>query len=87
MQWISDRLAMRRSIPAATALAVITTVAFAQNVPARSDKPAAGPVQGDDAMTDVDPELLARCKREAAQKKLRGGERTTFMNACVEPED
>jgi hypothetical protein len=38
-------------------------------------------------MTDVAPEVLARCKREAAQKKLTGSDRTTFMNACVDPED
>ncbi|MCJ2099299.1 PsiF family protein [Methylobacterium sp. E-046] len=38
-------------------------------------------------MTDVDPEVLARCKREAAQKKLKGAERATFMNACIELED
>jgi hypothetical protein len=38
-------------------------------------------------MTDVDPEVLARCQREAARKKLKGPDRTTFMNACVEPEE
>ena len=78
---------MRRPILAATAFAGFTTVVLAQNAPAPPDKPGTGSAQGDDTMTDVDPELLARCKREAAQKKLRGAERTTFMNSCVEPED
>jgi hypothetical protein len=88
MQWSSGRMAMRRSILAATAFAALTTAALAQNLPAPAQKPAAGaPPGGDDTMTDVDPELLERCKREAAQKKLKGAERATFMNSCVEPED
>jgi hypothetical protein len=74
---------MTRSILVATGLAILTATAFAQGTPAPADRPMAG----EDAMTDVDPELLARCKREAAQKKLKGSERATFMNACVEPED
>ncbi|MCJ2067350.1 PsiF family protein [Methylobacterium sp. J-030] len=78
---------MRRSILAATALAALITSTLAQNAPAPADKPGTGSVQGDDTMTDVDPELLAGCKREAAQKKLKGAERATFMNTCVEPED
>jgi hypothetical protein len=79
---------MTRSILVATGLAILTATAFAQGTPAPADRPAAGTTQGgEDAMTDVDPELLARCKREAAQKKLKGSERATFMNACVEPED
>ena len=79
---------MRRSILAATALAVVATAALAQGGSPPAEKATAGSVQGsDDTMTDVDPEVLARCKREAAQKKLKGTERATFMNACVEPED
>lgn len=78
---------MRRSILAATSLAALATAALAQNAPAPADKPATGSVQNEDTMTDVDPEVLARCKREAMQKKLKGSERATFMNACVEPED
>ncbi|MCJ2126432.1 PsiF family protein [Methylobacterium sp. J-077] len=78
---------MKRSILAATALAVLTTAALAQNAPAPADKPVTGSVQSEDTMTDVDPEVLARCKHEASQKKLKGSERFTFMNACVEPED
>ena len=78
---------MRRSILTATAFAVLTTAALAQNAQAPADKPATGSVQSEDTMTDVDPEVLARCKREASQKKLKGAERSTFMNACVEPED
>ena len=79
---------MRRSILAATALLALASAALAKSVPAPAEKPAAGsPPNSDDAMTDVDPEVLARCKREAAQKKLKGAERATFMNACVEPED
>jgi hypothetical protein len=81
-------MAMRRWILAATAFLALAPAALAQNVPAPAEKPTAGsPPSGDDTMTDVDPELLARCKREAAQKKLKGAERATFMNACVEPED
>ncbi|MGH1570470.1 PsiF family protein [Methylobacterium sp. P31] len=69
-------------------LAALTIAALAQSAPAPAEKPAAGPGESsDDAMTDVDPDLLARCKREAAQKKLTGADRQTFMNACVEPED
>ncbi|MGH1592286.1 PsiF family protein (plasmid) [Methylobacterium phyllosphaerae] len=79
---------MRRSILAATAFLALAPAALAQHVPAPAEKPDAGsPPSSDDAMTDVDPEVLARCKREAAQKKLKGAERATFMNACVEPED
>jgi hypothetical protein len=79
---------MRRSILAATALAVLTTATLAQGSPSPVEKPETGSVQsGDDAMTDVDPEVLARCKREALQKKLKGPDRATFMKACVEPED
>ena len=78
---------MRCTILTATAFAVLATTALAQNAPAPSDRPAVGSVQGDDTMTDVDPEVLARCKREAAQKKLKGSDRAIFMNACVEPED
>jgi hypothetical protein len=80
---------MRRFIFAAAAsLAAFVTSASAQRAPVPAEKPAAdSPQNSDDAMTDVDPEVLARCKREAAQKKLRGVDRKTFMNACVEPED
>lgn len=78
---------MRRSILAVTTFAAFTTAALAQNAPAPAEKPAAGAVQSDDTMTDVDPEVLARCKREAAQKKLKGSDRTSFMNTCVEPKD
>lgn len=79
---------MRHLLLAATALAALITAALAQAVPAPAEKPSAGsPQSGDDAMTDVDPEVLARCKREAAQKKLKGSERATFMSACVEQED
>ncbi|MCJ2067488.1 PsiF family protein [Methylobacterium sp. J-030] len=66
---------------------VLATGALAQNAPVPMERPATGSGQNDDTMTDVDPEVLARCKREAAQKKLKGSERATFMNACVEPED
>ncbi|MCJ2126903.1 PsiF family protein [Methylobacterium sp. J-077] len=31
--------------------------------------------------------MLAPCKREASQKKLKGAERATFMSDCIEPED
>ena len=79
---------MRRSILAATAVVLVATAALAQGGSPPAEKSTAGSVQGsDDTMTDVDPEVLARCKREAAQKKLKGAERATFMNACVEPED
>jgi hypothetical protein len=51
---------MRRSILAATTLAVLATAALAQNSLAPMEKPAAGsPQNGGDAMTDVDPEVLA----------------------------
>lgn len=79
---------MRFSVLAATALAAFATTAFAQGTPSPAAKPESGSTQsGDDAMTDVDPEVLARCKHEAVQKKLKGADRRTFMNACVEPED
>ena len=79
---------MRRSILVAVTLAALTTSVFALGAQAPAEMPTAGVVQGgDDAMTDVDPDLLLRCKREAAQKKLVGPARATFMNACVEPED
>jgi hypothetical protein len=78
---------MGRSILAAIALVALATGALAQNAPAPADKPATGSVQNEDTMTDVDPEVLARCKREATQKKFKGSDRTTFMNTCVEPED
>jgi hypothetical protein len=69
------------------ALVALATSALAQNAPVPTERPATGSVQNDDTMTDIDPEVLARCKREAAQQKLKGSERATFMNACVEPED
>lgn len=79
---------MRRLILAATGFVALTIPALAQHALAPAKKPGQGsPQSGDDAMTDVDPDVLARCKREAAQKKLKGTERATFMNACVEPED
>jgi hypothetical protein len=79
---------MRRSLLAATAFSLLTSATLAQNAPLPAEKPTVGtPQSGDDPMTDVDPEVLARCKREAAQKKLKGAERATFMKACVEPED
>jgi hypothetical protein len=82
------RAAIGRSILIAITVAALTIVALAQRVPAPAEKPVTGPAQSsDNAMTDVDPEVLARCQREAARKKLKGPDRTTFMNACVEPED
>jgi hypothetical protein len=41
----------------------------------------------DDAMTDVDPAVLAQCKDTAATKRLKGTARDEFMRACVTPED
>ncbi|GJD48458.1 hypothetical protein OPKNFCMD_1177 [Methylobacterium crusticola] len=42
---------------------------------------------GDDAVAGVDPAVMAQCKAEADNKKLKGAPRAEFMRACVEPED
>ena len=79
------------ALSALTALACLPGSALAQQgarSPTETNKPA--PSTGainDDAMTDVDPAVLAQCKDSAATKRLKGVARDEFMRSCVTPED
>jgi hypothetical protein len=42
---------------------------------------------GEEAADVVDPEVLVRCRRQAADQKLKGPARKAFMGTCVTPED
>ncbi|RVU18754.1 hypothetical protein [Methylobacterium oryzihabitans] len=55
--------------------------------PAPAAKPAPSGQSADDAMTDVDPAVVAQCKSEADRKRLKGAPRTEFLRACADPED
>lgn len=89
----SDEMAMRTPVLALSALTLLACLpgsASAQNArsPSTPGKPAPrSDTRSDDAMTDVNPAVLARCREEAARKNLRGEARTLFMRTCVDPED
>ncbi|WP_298965227.1 hypothetical protein [uncultured Methylobacterium sp.] len=78
---------------AAALAACLVLAAGAGFVGAQTSKtaPAAKPVpsgqSADDAMTDVDPAVVAQCKSEADRKALKGAPRTEFLRACADPED
>ena len=79
---------MRASIITVAALATLaslTAVGYAQDS-VRADPGATS--QGEEAMDDVDPAVLDRCRRQAEQQKLKDGPvRKAFMGTCVTPED
>ena len=83
------RIIMRSPIAVLAFLAWFTTAGLAQD----ATKLAEGAIStaapaGEEAMEDVDPAVLARCRQQAADQKLKDGpDRTAFMGTCVTPED
>jgi psiF repeat-containing protein len=79
------------ALSALTTLVCLPASALAQQgarSPAETNKPASSTgVINDDALTDVDPAVLAQCKDSAATKRLKGAARDEFMRSCVTPED
>lgn len=80
------------ALSTAALLAGLSLPVGAKDPPARAGaakpapKPEApGPV--DEAVPGVDPAVLAQCRAEADDKRLKGEARSTFMKSCIEPED
>jgi hypothetical protein len=75
-------------IAALTALTCLPTVGTAQSRSEPDEENAsAASSPGEEAADDVDPEVLARCRRQAADQKLKGPTRKAFLGTCVTPED
>ena len=75
-------------IAALTALTCLPAVGFAQSRPEPAEEnPSNVSAPGEEAADDVDPEVLARCRRQAADQKLKGPARKAFLGTCVTPED
>ncbi|WP_409568158.1 PsiF family protein [Methylobacterium sp. E-066] len=75
-------------IAALTALTCLPAVGTAQGRLEPDEGKASGiSSPGEEAADDVDPEVLARCRRQAADQKLKGSARKAFMGTCVTPED
>ncbi|TXN00497.1 hypothetical protein FV242_21925 [Methylobacterium sp. WL64] len=75
-------------IAALTALTCLPSVGTAQGRPEPDDENASSASsQGEEAADVVDPEVLARCRQQAADQKLKGPARKAFMGTCVTPED
>jgi hypothetical protein len=75
-------------IVALTALTCLPAVSVAQSRQEPDDDNASSvSVPGEEAADDVDPEVLARCRRQAADQKLKGPARKAFLGTCVTPED
>ena len=75
---------------ALTAFAALAPPSFAQgtsSVESTGTPGASSTSSSDDAMTDVDPTLLTRCKGDATRQKLKGEARDKFVRMCVQPED
>lgn len=71
-----------------TALTCLPGIGFAQSRPEPDDENASSaPAPGEEAADDVGPEVLASCRRQAADQKLKGPARKAFLGTCVTPED
>jgi hypothetical protein len=77
------------TLGALAVLAGLSSSAVAQSTTPSLDRgtPSAKPDSSDDAMTDVDPAVLAQCKDSAARRKLNGSAREQFIKSCVLPKD
>lgn len=76
------------TIAALTALTCLPAIGVAQSGPEPDNQNASSAsVQGEEAADDVDPEVLARCRRQSEEQKLMGPARKAFMGTCVTPED
>jgi hypothetical protein len=82
---------MRSTLALVAALIALTcppAIGVGQSWPEPDEKNASGaPAPGEEAADDVVPEVLARCRRQAADQKLQGPARKAFMGTCVTPED
>jgi hypothetical protein len=75
-------------IAALTALTCLPAVGAAQSRPEPDgENTSSASSQGEEAADLVDPEVLARCRQQAADQKLKGPARKAFMGTCVTPED
>ena len=75
-------------IAALAALTCLPAMGAAQGLPEPDEENAsAASSPGEEAADVVDPEVLARCRRQAADQKLKGPARKAFMGTCVTPED
>lgn len=75
-------------IAALTALTCLPAIGVAQSQPEPDEENASSAsALGEEAADDVDPEVLARCRRQAADQKLKGLARKAFLGTCVTPED
>ena len=75
-------------IAALAALTCLPAMGAAQGRPEPDNQNASSAsVQGEEAADDVNPEVLARCRRQSEEQKLKGPARKAFMGTCVTPED
>ncbi|MGU3287485.1 hypothetical protein [Methylobacterium mesophilicum] len=75
-------------IAALTALTCLPSVSVAQSLPQLDEERAlSASASGEEAADDVDPEVLARCRRQAVDQKLQGPARKAFLGTCVTLED
>jgi hypothetical protein len=76
------------TIAASTALTFLSAMGAAQGLPEPDEENASAvSSSGEEAADVVDPEVLVRCRRQAADQKLKGPARKAFMGTCVTPED
>ena len=75
-------------IAALTALTCLPAVGTAQSrLEPDEENASTASSPGEEAADGVDPEVLARCRRQAADQKLKGPARKAFLGTCVTPED
>jgi hypothetical protein len=75
-------------IAAMAALTCLPAIGDAQGRPEPDEESAsAASSPGEEAADVVDPEVLTRCRQQAADQKLKGPARKAFLGTCVTSED